>query len=115
MNILKKFEVKNTGERIRSDFKPFIGFATQVEEKGMFQLDPWNIVYEYRTLLSVRFTANKASYDMALENAKRQTQQYVYSDVLVGLQMIESWVYNGDASSALDEINKLRTLILDTE
>lgn len=33
MNILKKFEVKDMGERIRSDFnKPFIGFSTQVNE-----------------------------------------------------------------------------------
>lgn len=116
MNILKKFEVKDMGERIRSDFnKPFIGFSTQVEERGSFQQDPWNTVYEYKTFLSVRFTANNASYDMALENAKRQTQQYVYSDVLIGLQMIESCVYNGDAHSTLKEIDALRSLIMDIE
>lgn len=113
MNILKKFEVKDTHERIRSDFNK--GFATQVERLGIHPQDPWNKVYEYKTLLRVRFTANDASYDMALENAKRQTQQFVYSEVLFGLQMIQTCVYNGDARATLEEIQKLGSLILDIE
>lgn len=116
MNILKKFEVKDMGERIRSDFnKLFIGFSTQVEEISNFPTDHFRKVYEYSTWLRVRFTANEADYDMALENVKKLTQQHVYNDVLIGLQMIQSCVYNGDAHSALKEIDALRSLIMDIE
>ena len=115
MNILKKFEVRDTHERTRSDFSK--GYSTKVEQVDQtYEMDdPWRQIYEYRTLLRVRFTANRAEYDMALENAKKQTQEYVYGDVLAGLRIIQSCVYNGDARATLEEIDILRTLIMDIE
>ena len=113
MNILKKFEVKDLNNRIRSHFNK--GFSTEVERVAGFPDDPWNEVYEYKTTLCVRFTANNADYDMALENAKRQTQMHIYGDVLSQLQIIETCVYNGGYCDTLEEINRLRTIIMDIE
>jgi len=50
---------------------------------------------------------------MALENAKRQTQRHIYGDVLSQLQIIETCVYNGGYCDTLEEINRLRTIIMD--
>lgn len=115
MNILEKFNVLDTQERIRSDFAK--GFDTRVEQVDQtYEIDdPWSQVYEYRTLLKVRFTANSADYDRALDNAKMQTQSYIYNDVLVALCKIQTCVYNGDARSTLEEINKIRTLIMEID
>lgn len=114
MNILEKFNVLDTQERIRSDFAK--GFDTQVSTYASDEYSiPLNTVYEYRTLLRVRFTANSADYDRALDNAKRQTQSYIYNDVLVALCKIQTCVYNGDARSTLEEINKIRTLIMEID
>lgn len=63
----------------------------------------------------MRFTANKSDYDKALENAKRQTLSHLYSDILAHLQMIETSVYSGWYVETLEEIQKLRTIMLDYE
>jgi len=114
MNIFNKFNVIDTQTRIMSDFGK--GFTSDVKSELSYEDNsPWSQVYEYRTLLRVRFSAGKQDYDMALENAKKQTQSYLYNDVLISLLEMKTCVYNGDARATLEEIDKLRNLIMDID
>lgn len=116
MSILKRsFKVIDTHERVQSDFRK--SFTTKVEQLDQIQEgeSPWREIYEYKALLRVRFTANLAEYDRALENAKMQMQDYMYSEVLLALREMQSCVYNGDARATLQEIDRLRTLIMEID
>lgn len=112
MSILKRaFAVKDTHEQIRSDFHK--GYDTQVEQ--LDQPYEYQQVFEYKALLRIRFAANKTDYDMALENAKLQMQDYMYSEVLLALRKIQSCVYSGDAHATLKEIDRIRTSIMEID
>jgi hypothetical protein len=112
MNILERaFKVKDTHERSVSSFRK--SYQTQIEQ--IKQTHDQRSVYEYKALIRVRFTANSADYGLALQNAKMQMQDYVYSEVLLGLREIESCVYDGDAMAAMERIGALRSLIRDID
>ena len=112
MNILERaFKVKDTHQRDVCSFRK--SYQTQTEE--ITSTADLRMIFEYQALLRVRFTANRSDYDRALQNAKMQMQDYVYSEVLLGLREIESCVYDGDAMATMERIRSLRSLIMEID
>ena len=114
MRILDKFEVHPTGKRERDAFEKPVSFSavTKIEKGTCSCTPPLSEQYELGLKLAVRFIANEAEYERAVENARKQVQHNLYADVLRELQQCRSAIYEGDKEAALDRILYIETEII---
>ena len=113
MKILNKFEAVSLNKQQCAVGSSYT--ISDIDDDSVENIPRYRSMYQYRTVLYVRFSANTQEYPDALDNAKRQIIDNLYGEVLSALQSIETEVYAGDTRSAVTMINELRTKIREIE
>lgn len=110
MKILNKFDAVPLYERCAVGSSYTVSAMEDIDD-----ISRYRSLYQYRAVLYVRFSANSADYQYALDNAKHQVIDSLYGEVLRALQSIRTEVYAGEILPAVAMIEEFMTKIQDIE
>lgn len=96
------------GEDRASIYAPCVQMtAEELPSAEQKLLDPRLTGYMLEASVRIRFWANRAQYERALQNAEKQVLSHVYAEVLQTLSQARSAMYAHDVNAALHIIDKL--------